>query len=163
MSKAEFKVEVRIVKIKDLVHSESNPRLIKRNQHENLKKSLTDFPEMKELREPVVDEKLLILAGDKRVYALEEMGYTDIKVKQVFGLSEEKKREFIAKDNLHNGDWDPDIIANQWDTDKLADWGLPQFKMPGADDEPKEKKEPKRKDVDCPNCGFTFDPSEKDE
>ncbi len=113
---------------------------------------------MKLLREIVVDENLLILAGDKRVYALEELGYDQVTVKKVIGLSEDKKREFIAKDNIHNGEWDSDVIANQWNVEELAKWGAPVFKMPGEDE--KEKKPKKPREVTCPGCGETFDPSE---
>ena len=159
MSK-EVTVKVYIAKLNDLVHSEANPRLIKSKQHQDLMKSLKDFPEMKLLREIVIDEDMLILAGDKRAYALQELGYTDITVKQVFGLSDRKKREFIAKDNVHNGEWDTDVIANQWDTQELAEWGVPQFNAP--DDEDKKTKDVRSHSVTCPGCGLDFDPKEAD-
>ena len=159
---AEVSVDVYIEKLENLVHNESNPRLIKSKKHKELIKSLTEFPEMKLLREIVIDENNLILAGDKRAYALEEMGYSDVTVKKVSGLSEAKKREFIAKDNIHAGEWDTDIIANEWDTDLLKDWGVPDFKIPG-DDEPKKKDDYKNHDVTCPNCGEHFSLSDSAE
>lgn len=164
MAKQDVSVKVYIEKLSNLKHSDSNPRLIKRPRHEQLKKSLQEFPEMKLLREIVVDEDLVILAGDKRTYALEELGYEDVTVKQVFGLTDKQKREFIIKDNDHNGDWDPDIIANEWDVDELADWGVPKFKLPGADADKEDVnfEAEKTHDVTCPNCSFVFDPNEKD-
>lgn len=39
-------------------------------------------------------------------------------------LSEEEQREFIIKDNVGYGEWDMDALANEWDTEDLADWGL---------------------------------------
>lgn len=155
----EVTVKIHTVKLKSLVHNEANPRLIKTKQHQELIKSLKEFPEMKLIREIVVDENMLILAGDKRVYALDELGYDDIAVKQVFGLSEKKKREFIAKDNVHNGEWDSEVIANQWSVEELADWGVPVFKMPGEEEQKKEKAK-KDRPVTCPNCHETFDLSE---
>lgn len=151
---AEVTIDVYIEKLAKLKHNESNPRIIKSKKHKELIKSLTEFPEMKLLREIIIDENDLILAGDKRAYALEEMGYKEVAVKKVSGLSEAKKREFIAKDNIHSGEWDQDIIANEWDTDLLKDWGLDSFKMPdpaGQDDKP-------RKGIDtvCPHCGEEF-------
>lgn len=154
----EVTVKVYTEKLNKLVHNEANPRVIKSKQHQELIKSLKEFPEMKLLREIVVDENLLILAGDKRAYALEELGYSDVTVKQVFGLTEKKKREFIAKDNVHNGEWDADTIANQWNSEELAAWGVPVFKMPG--EEPKKEKEQKSRNVTCPECHTTFDLSE---
>lgn len=157
----EVTVKIYVEKLSKLVHSSANPRLITAKGNEDLKQSLTDFPEMKLLREIVVDEDFLILAGDKRAYMLEELGYEDVTIKQVFGLTEKKKREFIAKDNVHNGDWDPNIIASEWDGEELAGWGVPQMKVPGAE---KETKDVRNHSVTCPGCGLEFDPKEaKDE
>jgi hypothetical protein len=44
-------------------------------------------------------------------------------------LSKEQEKEFIIKDNLGFGQWDWDIIANEWDTDKLSEWGLDVINM----------------------------------
>ena len=121
MAQAEVEVKIYVEKLSKLQHNSKNPRYIKSKKHKELVKSLQDFPEMKDIREIVVDENLLILAGDKRTYALEELQYEDVRVKQVLGLSEAKKREFIIKDNAHSGDWDSDILANEWDMDELQD------------------------------------------
>lgn len=161
MAQKEVEVKIYVQKLDKLVHNEANPRYIKSKKHRELMESLKAFPEMKLLREIVVDENMLILAGDKRVYALEELGYSDVTIKQVFGLSEKKKREFIAKDNIHNGEWDTDIIANQWDADELKGWGVPDFKIPGKDD--KKKEDYKNHDVTCPNCGEHFSLSDSAE
>ena len=39
-------------------------------------------------------------------------------------LSDEEKREFVIKDNVGFGDWDWDMLANEWDSEKLEEWGL---------------------------------------
>lgn len=156
----EVSVKIYVEKIDKLVHSEQNPRYIKSKKHKELMESLKDFPQMKLLREIVVDENLLILAGDKRTYALKELGYTDVTVKQVFGLTEKQKREFIIKDNAHSGEWDPDIIANQWDVEELEGWGVPSFKI---GDTSGEKGDHKNQEVTCPACGHQFDLSESTE
>lgn len=160
MGKQEFEVKVFVAKLKDLVHNEKNPRYIKSKKHKELVKSLQDFPEMKDIREVVIDENNLILAGDKRCYALEELQYEDVRVKQVIGLSEAKKREFIIKDNAHSGDWDSDILANEWDIDELNEWGA-DFKFTGGGDDDKgDKSDYKTHEVTCPNCGHHFELSE---
>lgn len=163
-SSDEVTVDIRVEKLANLVHNDKNPRFIKnKKKHEELLKSLREFPEMKLLREIVVDENLLILAGDKRAYALEELGYTDVTIKQVFNLTDKQKREFIIKDNVHAGEWDTNIIANEWDIDEMQDWGLPPFKMDGLggggnDDSGKDNYQ--NHGVTCPNCGEHFELSE---
>jgi len=111
----------------------------------------------------IVDENNLILAGDKRVYALEELDYAEVTVKQVFNLTEAQKDEFIVKDNIHNGEWDSDIIANQFDPQKLKDWGVPQFKLGGDLGGGEKEKSYKNHEVTCPNCGEHFELSESTE
>lgn len=159
---ADVKVEVRVEKLSNLKPDEANPRTIKRKEFDKLKKSLTDFPEMKQLREIVVDENLKILAGTQRYYALQELGYTDVTIKQVFNLTEDQKREFMVKDNVSSGDWDTDIIANQWDSDLLQDWGA-KFKVDEADEtDPATEKAKPSHEVTCPGCGMAFDPKDSE-
>jgi DNA modification methylase len=131
MDKPNDGVEVKtyVEKIDKLIANDLNPRTINRKAYESLKKSLKDFPEMKQLREIVVDENLTILGGHQRIHALKELGYSDVTVKQVFGLTEKQKREFIIKDNTASGEWDTDIIANQWDVEELENWGVPKFEL----------------------------------
>lgn len=162
--KTEFRVETYIEKIDNLITSDHNPRKIKRRDYEDLKQSLQEFPEMKQLREIIVDENKNILAGHQRLYALKDLDIEDVTVKQCFGLTEQQKRRFMALDNDHAGDWDMDIIANEWDTDDLKSWGIKSIKFPSMRDSDKEDVQfeaEKNKDVECPNCGFHFDPSEK--
>ena len=166
MSKKEVTVSTFVAKIDELIANEINPRKIKRKEYEELKKSLLEFPEMKKLREIIVDEKMVILAGHQRIYALKDLGYEDVDVKQVHNLTEAQKRRFIALDNDHSGDWDYDIIANVWNTDELKDWGIKSIKIPSMSADPSDKEDvnfeaEKHKDVECPNCGFHFDPKEK--
>jgi len=113
-----------IAKIKDLIPNDKNPRQISRKAFDALKKSLKDFPEMESIREVIIDENNLVLAGHQRLKALESLGETTVPVKQVFGLTEKQKEEFIIKDNVQQGEWDMDVLTAEWDTDALVDWGL---------------------------------------
>lgn len=124
MAKQEVQVKTFIEKIDKLIPNNDNPRKIGRKQYEQLKKSLQEFPEMKQLREIVVDENFNILGGHQRIYALKELGYEDVVVKQVFGFTEKQKREFMIKDNAASGEWDTDIMANSWDVGDLENWGI---------------------------------------
>ena len=161
---AGIEVKNYVAKIKDLLPSEENPRQIGRKQYEALKKSLIEFPEMKQLREIVIDEDNQILAGHQRIYALKELDYEDVYVKQVFGLTPKQKREFMIKDNVSAGEWDTDIIANHWDLEELEGFGVPKFKVPGdVGPEDKGDKEFKNHDVTCPECGHHFTLSDSDD
>ena len=131
-------VEMPISELKEL---EDNPRTIKKQDFENLKKSIKDFPEMREMREIVVDEDYTVLGGNQRLRAMRELGIEKAPVKIVKGLSDYKKREFIIKDNISNGEFDMDILANQWDADELLDWGMFDVKH-GIKDEKDLEKEP---------------------
>jgi len=79
---------------------------------------------MLELRPIVVDENNIILGGNMRHKACIEAGLKEVYIVQAKDLTEEQKDEFIVKDNVGFGEWDWDILANEWDTDKLTDWGL---------------------------------------
>ena len=79
---------------------------------------------MLELRPIVVDENNIILGGNMRHKACIEAGLKEVYIVQAKDLTELQKDEFIVKDNVGFGEWDWDILANEWDTDKLQDWGL---------------------------------------
>lgn len=150
-----------VAKIDDLLPSEENPRSIGRKEYEALKKSLVEFPEMKQLREIIVDEDMQILAGHQRIYALKDLGYEDVYVRQVYGLTKKQKREFMIKDNVSSGKWDADIIANHWDLDELEGFGVPQFKIPGSGGgSGGNGSDYKNHEVTCPECGHHFELSE---
>ena len=112
------------IKVSKIKSNPKNPRLIKDLKFKKLVKSIKEFPEMLKLRPIVVDEKNIILGGNMRYKACIEAGLKEIYVIQADDLSEDQKKEFIIKDNVGFGDWDWDIIANQWDLKKLDDWGL---------------------------------------
>lgn len=109
-----------------------NPRTVNDEALDRLLRSIEQFPEMMELRKITVDEKWTILGGSQRVSALLRSGRQTIPASWVQiarGLSEEQKREFIVKDNGHEGDWDWNILLVDYAPDLLADWGI---KLPGV-------------------------------
>lgn len=158
-TKTDLQVNVYVESIDKLIANDLNPRKINKKAYESLKKSLRDFPEMKQLREIVVDEKLVILGGHQRIYALKDLGYSDVTVKQVIGLTEKQKREFIIKDNTSAGEWDTDIMANLWDITELEDFGIPNFNFGDLGDESPEPaaKDDQSKVHTCPGCGLEFE------
>lgn len=120
-------VDVKIleVDINSLSITQKNPRTISKKDFAVLKRSLKDFPSMMKVREVVVDENMRVLGGHQRIKALKAQGKNKVIVKQVIGWTEDEKDEFLIKDNIANGDWDNDKLANQWDKEKLEEWGLP--------------------------------------
>jgi ParB-like chromosome segregation protein Spo0J len=123
-------MQVAKVKINSIKTNPKNPRLIKDDKFKKLVNSIKEFPQMLELRPIVVDENNIILGGNMRHKACIEAGLKEVYIVQAKDLTEEQKDEFIVKDNVGFGEWDWDILANEWDTDKLTDWGLdiPIFK-----------------------------------
>ena len=112
------------VKINNIKTNPKNPRLIKDDKFKKLVKSIQEFPQMLELRPIVVDENNIILGGNMRYKACIEAGLKEVFILKAEDLTEQQKDEFIVKDNVGFGEWDWDILANEWDTDKLQDWGL---------------------------------------
>jgi site-specific DNA-methyltransferase (adenine-specific) len=110
--------------INEIKPNPNNPRIIKDDKFKKLVKSIKDFPQMLELRPIVIDENNIVLGGNMRLKACIEAGLTDVPVKQAKELTEEQKKEFIVKDNVGYGEWDWDDLANNWDEQLLADWGL---------------------------------------
>jgi site-specific DNA-methyltransferase (adenine-specific) len=110
--------------INEIKPNPNNPRIIKDIKFKQLVKSIQDFPQMLELRPIVIDENNMVLGGNMRLKACIEAGMTDVPVIHANNLSEEKKKEFIVKDNVGYGEWDWDDLANNWDIDLLTEWGL---------------------------------------
>jgi len=117
-------MQVAKVKINSIKTNPKNPRLIKDDKFKKLVNSIKEFPQMLELRPIVVDENNIILGGNMRHKACIEAGLKEVFIVQAKDLTELQKDEFIVKDNVGFGEWDWDILANEWDTEKLTDWGL---------------------------------------
>lgn len=124
------------ISINSLLKNPSNPRIIKDHKFKQLMSSIREFPQMMTLRPIIIDEHNIVLGGNMRLQAIKELGYVDIPaewVKKVKGLSEERKKEFVIKDNANFGEWNWDELANEWDEKNLNDWGLD---IPNFNEEP---------------------------
>lgn len=145
--------------IKDIKPNPDNPRTIKDDNFKKLVQSIKDFPEMLDARPVVVNTDHVILGGNMRYRAAKEVGIKQLPVK-IVDWSEDKQREFIIKDNVSGGEWDWDVLANEWDAEQLDAWGLeipnwedPDETKPENDDDLTEKDH-----VTCPSCGLEFNP-----
>jgi len=112
------------VHISKIVPNKDNPRIIKDVKFEKLVNSIKEFPDMLEKRPIVVDENMIVLGGNMRLKACQAAGLTEIWIDIAKGWTEEQKKEFIIKDNVGFGEWDWDILANEWDIKQLDDWGM---------------------------------------
>ena len=116
------------VKISQVKGNPNNPRIIKNDKFKKLVKSIQEFPEMLKLRPIVVDENMIVLGGNMRLKASKDAGLKEVWIEIAEGLTDEQKKEFIVKDNVGFGEWEWDILANEWDSIQLAEWGLDVWK-----------------------------------
>ncbi|MFY7936793.1 MAG: ParB N-terminal domain-containing protein [Flavobacterium sp.] len=124
---------MKLVNISDVKPNPKNPRVIKDGKFQKLVKSIQEFPDMLNKRPLIVftdvDNKYVVLGGNMRLKALNELKFKEIPVIIADEWTEEQKAEFLIKDNVGFGEWDWDSLANEWDVEKLEDWGLnvPEF------------------------------------
>jgi site-specific DNA-methyltransferase (adenine-specific) len=112
------------VPISQVIPNPTNPRIIKDDKFKKLTKSIQEFPEMLELRPIVVDSNMVVLGGNMRLKACIAAGLKEVPIIVADNLTEQQQAEFIIKDNVGFGEWDWDLLANQWDVEALEDWGL---------------------------------------
>ncbi len=129
----------------------NNPRIIKDDKFKKLVQSIKEFPEMLELRPIVVNEDMVVLGGNMRLKACKEAGLDKVPVIKASNLTEEQQKEFIIKDNVGFGEWDWNDLANNWETEKLQEWGLD---IPGFEAEVLEAEED---DFAAPEGGIETD------
>jgi hypothetical protein len=125
------------MKLSNLKANPNNPRIIKDDKFTKLVKSIQDFPEMMEKRPIVVvtdvDGKMYPLGGNMRLKALQELNYKEIPenwITKADEWAEEKRREFVIKDNVGFGEWNWEELQADWDVEQLGEWGLD---VPGFD------------------------------
>jgi len=133
----------KMVKISQIKPNPKNPRTIKDERFEKLKKSIQDFPDMLNKR-PLVcftdtDGKYVVLGGNMRLKAAKDLGLKELPIILADEWTEEQKAEFLIKDNVGYGEWEWQQLATDWDNQKLEEWGLeiPIFKN-GDEDELKD-------------------------
>lgn len=117
-------MEVKKVSINSIKTNPDNPRIIKDYKFSKLVNSIRQFPQMLSLRPIVVNNKNVILGGNMRYKASIEAGLKEVFIVQADNLTEEQQKEFIIKDNVGFGEWDWDLLGNNWDNELLNEWGL---------------------------------------
>jgi ParB-like chromosome segregation protein Spo0J len=109
------------INIKELKPNPKNPRKSTPEQEAQLKKSLEKFGVV----EPIVYNKQTgnIVGGHFRVRELKKLGIKEVEC-VVVDLTQEDENELNIRLNANKGDWDWEMLAMEWDADKLEEWGL---------------------------------------
>lgn len=125
------------VKLESIKPNPDNPRIIKDDKFAKLVQSIKDFPQMLSLRPIVVNDDMVVLGGNMRLKACKEAGLKEVPIIKASQLTEEQQKQFIIKDNVGFGEWDWEMLANDWDAEQLTEWGLdiPDFKVAGEAEE----------------------------
>ena len=128
------------VPISKVKANKGNPRFIRDEKFTKLVKSLREFPDMAKLRPIIVNAEMVVLGGNMRLKAMQELKWETVPVIVAENLTRQQQAEFVIKDNVGFGEWDWEMLANQWDADLLTDWGLdiPHFDGELPEDNPED-------------------------
>jgi hypothetical protein len=117
-------MKTELVKLSEVKNNPNNPRTLKDDKFHKLVKSIKEFPEMLEIRPIVVNDDMIVLGGNMRLKACKEAGLKEVHIIKASNLTEDQQKQFIIKDNVGFGEWDWDMLANEWNVEELSDWGL---------------------------------------
>jgi len=117
-------MNITTTKMTDIKSNPNNPRIIKDDKFKKLVASIKEFPQMLSLRPIVVNDDMIVLGGNMRLKACKEAGLKEVPIIKASDLNEDQQKAFIIKDNVGYGEWDWDMLANEWDAEELVEWGL---------------------------------------
>lgn len=126
-----MKTEIRLVS--DIKPNEQNPRKISKDKFEKLKKSVSEFPKMLELRPLVVDGNGVVIGGNMRLKVAQELGIKELKVVCADDLSPEEIRRFVILDNTEFGEYDFEMLSSLYDAKELLEWGVDADELGGVE------------------------------
>jgi len=140
--KTETLPKIEWIKVSELTNLENNPRYIKDDRFQKLCDGLTQSPELFLMRPCLVNEregKLVVYAGNMRLKAAKTLKWKEVPC-IVSELPIEKEKELTIRDNVELGNFDWDIIANEFADLNLADFGLdvPNFDLTDYSEKNKE-------------------------
>ena len=157
-----MKNKAKMVKLSTIKLNPDNPRRISTADMEKLKKSLEGFLKMLPYRPIVYDRDRIIIGGNMRFLALQQLGYKEVPetwLRCADDFTAEERRQFIITDNGQFGAWDFDALANSWGDLPLVDWGVEMPKHWGNEppDEGGDNPEPEKPNIIiCPKCQHEF-------
>jgi ParB-like chromosome segregation protein Spo0J len=127
-------MNITTTKLTDIKSNPNNPRIIKDDKFKKLVASIKEFPQMLSLRPIVVNDDMIVLGGNMRLKACKEAGLKEVPIIKASDLNEDQQKAFIIKDNVGYGEWDWDMLANEWDAEELVEWGLDVWQAPAEVD-----------------------------
>jgi len=145
-------------KIADLSEFPGNPRQMTEKQDADLSESFARFGYVEVI---VINTDGMVLAGNQRLRKLRESGTRedDVRVPNRT-LTESESREYNLRSNKNVGDWDWDVLANEWDLDVMVECGftIDDLEKAGvmAGDDPPPDDPAGGKGITCPECGHVF-------
>lgn len=145
-------MNVKKVKLSEIKNNPNNPRILKDDKFAKLVKSIKEFPKMLEIRPIVVNSDMIVLGGNMRLKACKEAGLKEVPIVLADDLTEDEQKQFIIKDNVGFGEWDWEMLANEWEADLLEEWGLdlPDFSVteePNAEEDDYEMPDEVQTDI----------------
>ena len=132
-------MKVEEIAINKVLPNNDNPRIIKDEKFKKLVNSIKNFPEMLQLRPIVVNDEMIVLGGNMRLKACKEAGLKKVFIIKASNITKEQQHEFIIKDNVGFGEWNYDTIANEWNAEKVLEWGLDVWPEEEIEDEPEDQ------------------------
>ena len=117
-------MKIEKVKISEVSNNPNNPRVLKDDKFKKLVNSIKGFPQMLEIRPIVVNNEMIVLGGNMRLKACIEAGLKEVHIIKAENLTKKQQDEFIIKDNVSFGEWDWNMIANEWEDQEVESWGL---------------------------------------
>lgn len=146
------------VPISSVKPNPNNPRIIRDDKFKKLVESIKGFPAMLRIRPIVVNDDMVILGGNMRLRACQEAGLKSLPIIKASDLTPEEQREFIIKDNVGFGEWDWNMLANEWDSDELSSWGVDVPSINESEEILDEKEISGELPTEhiCPKCGYEF-------
>lgn len=117
-------IDIKLIPISELIPNPNNPRIIKDDKYKKLVESLRDFPKMLELRPLVIDKDNIVIGGNMRLRALQELKYKEVPIVYASELTREEIKKFIILDNTEFGSWDYDVLSNEYEIEELESLGL---------------------------------------
>ena len=118
-------MKVKKIDINKLQPASYNPRQISTKQYKDLKESIKKFT----LCDPIIINKdMTVIGGHQRLKICKELKYDKVDC-VILDLTKEEERELNIRLNKSGGEFDLDILANEFEIEELKDWGFKEIDL----------------------------------
>lgn len=108
--------------INEIKSLENNPRIISSLGKEKLKRKIQKNTEFLFVKRITINEENVCIAGNQRISVLKELGFSEVPVTKVSGLTKKQENEFVILDNAHDGEFDWSEIMNFIEEEDYSDY-----------------------------------------